>query len=174
MNFEKIEKREGGAEVYEEEFSWDNSLENIDGAQELVENKLKALGWPEDQADAFAFAVRETMMNAIVHGNLNVNRKDGEDDFIKRVRAAQQVEENAAKRVKAYFRFSKDDAMAQIKDEGDFIPPGEIVDPTTEDRLTKGSERGLPLIAMKVDNLEFFPGEVILHKQRKDNEDAIK
>ncbi len=38
----------------------------------------------------------------------------------------------------------------------------------------KGSERGLPLIAMKVDNLEFSPGEVILHKQRKDDEDAIE
>ena len=168
MNFEKKEQHE----VYEEEFSWDNSLENIDTAQALTEQKLKELGWPEDQAGTFGDAVRETMMNAIVHGNLNVNKNDGENDFGERIMAAQQLEENKAKKVQAYFRFTKDEATAQIKDEGDFVP-GEIVDPTTEKQILKGSERGLPLIMMKVDNLTFSPVEVILHKQRKDNEDAI-
>ena len=138
-----------------------------------MEDKLKELEWPEDQADAFVFAVREVMMNAIVHGNLNVNRKDGEKDFLDRIKAAQQVEENKQKQVKVYFRFTKDEATAQIKDEGNFVPD-EIVDPTTKDQLLSGSERGLPLIMMKVDNATFSPGEVILHKQRKDNEDELK
>jgi anti-sigma regulatory factor (Ser/Thr protein kinase) len=138
----------------------------------VTEEKLKELGWPEDQTEAFADAVRESMMNAIVHGNLNVNKNDGEHTFGERIKAAQEIDENKQKRVHAYFRFTKDEATAQIKDEGTFVP-GEIVDMTSEDQLSKGSERGLPLIMMKVDNLTFSPGEVILYKQRKDNEDAI-
>jgi anti-sigma regulatory factor (Ser/Thr protein kinase) len=167
----KFEGREQN-EVYEEEFSWDNSLENIDVAVSITEDKLKELGWPEDQRGAFADAVREAMMNAIVHGNLNINKSDGENDFTERIRAAQEIGENKMKQVRVFFRFTKDEATAQIKDEGTFVPD-KIVDMTAEGQLLKGSARGLPLIAMKVDNLAFSPGEVILHKQRKDNEDAI-
>jgi anti-sigma regulatory factor (Ser/Thr protein kinase) len=169
MNFEKREPNE----TFEQEFSWSNDLENLDEAQALAEEKLKELGWPDDQTEAFAFAVREVMMNAIVHGNLNINRKDGAEDFFDRIKAAQQAEENKSKQVKIYFRFTKDEATAQIKDEGDFVPD-KIVDPTTEERLLSGSERGLALVMMKVDNVAFSPGEVIIHKQRKDNEDAIE
>ncbi len=67
MNFEKGASPEVD-EIYEQEFSWDNSLENIDEAQELVENKLKELGWRRTRSAPSHLRVRETMMNAIVHG----------------------------------------------------------------------------------------------------------
>jgi anti-sigma regulatory factor (Ser/Thr protein kinase) len=167
-----FEKREGG-EAYEREFLWNNDLKNIDTAQALTEEKLKELGWPEEEADAFASGVREAMMNAIVHGNLNVSKRDGEDDFHERIKAAQEQEKNRAKHVKAYFRFSKDDATAQIKDEGNYLPPEDIGDPTDGERLLQGSGRGLYLIFNGADNVTFSEGEIVIYKQRKDRENPV-
>jgi anti-sigma regulatory factor (Ser/Thr protein kinase) len=168
MKFEHIENREG-AEIYEEEFSWENEPGKSDEAQTLADEKLKALGWPEGQAFAFSEAVHEAVDNAIVHGNLNVNRKDGSDDYPDRIKAAQEA--NKEKRVRMYFRFSKDDATAQIKDEGGYVPE-KLDDPTAGEHVLDGSGRGLYLIFSKVDDVNFAPGEIIIHKQRKDNEDA--
>jgi anti-sigma regulatory factor (Ser/Thr protein kinase) len=171
----KFEQRAAAAEhreAYEEECSWDNDLANIDKAQAIAEDELVALGWPEDQAHSFSLAVNEAVANAIVHGNLGVNKSDGESDFFERIKAAQGKEENRQKNIKLFFHLTKDEATVRIKDEGDFVP-GEIVDPTTEKQLLQGNARGLPLIAMKVDNLTFSPGEVVLHKQREADEDVI-
>jgi anti-sigma regulatory factor (Ser/Thr protein kinase) len=169
MKFEKIENREGG-EIYEEEFFWDNELGNSDRAQEMTEEKLLAFGWPEDQASAFSQAVHEAVDNAIVHGNLNVERNDGGSEYMERIKTAQEA--NKEKQIRIYFRFTKDEATAQIKDEGNFVPEN-IIDPTTHERLLNGSGRGSFIIDNGVDDLTFSPGEVILHKQRKDDEDAI-
>jgi anti-sigma regulatory factor (Ser/Thr protein kinase) len=168
MNFEKKE----GGEKYEESFSWENDIENADRAREIAEVKLTELGWPEDQRFAFSLAVDEAVANATLHGNLGVDKKDGEEGYMERITAAQQLEENKAKRVEIFFRFTPEEAFAQIKDAGNFVPEG-IVDPASEDRLLKGSGRGLPLIAMKVDGMQFSPGEIIFWKKRNDNEDAI-
>ena len=167
MNFERRESNE----VYEQEFSWENDLGNIDRAGAITKEELSKLGWPEDQADAFSLAVHEAVANAVLHGNLGVNMSDGEAGYRDRIKDAQ--EKNKEKRVKIYFRFSKEDATAQIKDEGDFVPEG-IIDPTTGERLLKGSGRGALIIESAVDNLTFSPGEIIIHKQRKENEDAIE
>ncbi|HEY5220567.1 MAG TPA: ATP-binding protein [Candidatus Paceibacterota bacterium] len=166
MNFERREQ-----ELYEEEFSWDNSLENSDRAQVLTEEKLKELGWPEDQAFAFSVAVKEAVDNAIVHGNLQLNRKDDAENYDKHITEAQEV--NKDKHVKVWLRFSKEDATVQIKDEGAYVPD-QLPDPTASEHLLEGSGRGLWMIFKNVDNVEFSPGEVILHKQRKDNEDELR
>ena len=167
MKFEHIEDHEG-AEVYEEEFSWENELGKGDEAQVLADEKLKALGWSEDQAFAFSEAVHEAVDNAIVHGNLNVNRKDGSDNYLDRIKTAQEA--NKEKRVRVHFQFSKNDAMAQIKDEGEYVPE-KLDDPTAGERVLDGSGRGLYLIFSKVDDVNFAPGEIVIHKQRKENED---
>jgi anti-sigma regulatory factor (Ser/Thr protein kinase) len=170
MKFETIKNRESG-EAYEEDFSWNNDLENSDRAQIAAEQKLLELGWPEDQASRFSQAVHEAMDNAIVHGNLGVEREDGEDlNYFGRIKSAQEA--NAKKQVKIHLQFTKEDATARIKDEGDFVPEG-IIDPTTQERLSKGSGRGSFIIENGVDDIIFSPGEITIHKRRNDNEDGI-
>jgi hypothetical protein len=161
---------EQSSEKYEESFSWENDIENGYRAKEMVEKKLTELGWPEGQAYAFSVAVDEAVANATLHGNLGVNKRDGEAGYEERIKAAQHLEENKAKRVEIFLRFTAEEAFAQIKDAGNFVPE-EIVDPTTGDRIEQAGGRGLPLIAMKVDGMQFSPGEIVFWKKRNDNED---
>lgn len=165
-------EQEQGGEKYEESFSWENDIENGYRAKEMVEKKLIELGWPEGQAYAFSVAVDEAVANATLHGNLGISQRDGKDTYEDRIKAAQQLEENKVKRVEIFLRLTSEEAFAQIKDAGNFVP-GEIVDPTTGERMEQAGGRGLPLIAMKVDGMQFSPGEIIFWKKRNDNEDTI-
>jgi hypothetical protein len=181
MSFEQIENFQESAVlneskekegIFEIDRSWENDPKNIDVAQRLAYEKLLEMGWDEDQAGEFSLAVAEAMANAILHGNLGVNRKDGPEDYIERIKEAQEKDENKEKRAEMYLCFTKDEATARIKDAGNYVPEA-MVDPTTGEYLLKGSERGLYLIGTKVDDLEFFPGEIIFKKRRKANVDGI-
>jgi anti-sigma regulatory factor (Ser/Thr protein kinase) len=172
MSFEHPEASQENHEAYEKSFSWDNDRAHIEEAQTLVEAELLKLGWPEDQAYGFSLAVNEAVSNAIVHGNLKVNKKDDPDTYFERLEQARALEENKAKHVEVAFQFTSDEAMAEIKDEGDFVP-NFTKDREMESNPLQGSGEGLNLIGIKVDDIEFSPGTVILRKYRKDNEDGI-
>lgn len=159
-------------EAYEEELSLESRRDSIDVVEGKVEKKLVEFGWPEDTVYKFSVAVHEALANAIIHGNLGLKMGDNEDGFPAAVAAAEELEENKSKRVKVYIRLSKDDATVQIKDEGTFVPDV-MMDPTSQEGLLKGSGRGFLMINMGIDNLQFFPGEIILHKQNKGDEDGI-
>jgi hypothetical protein len=169
MNMEHFENRER-AEAYEQNFVWDSDPKVSDEARMLAMRKLIDLGWSEEEASKFSDAVKEAMDNAIVHGNLSLKKEDGDGDYYERIKAAQ--EENKAKKVKVWFRLSGEDATVQVKDEGAYVP-NEIEDPTQADRLLKGSGRGMAMIFAGADNIEFAPGEIIIHKRRKGDEDRI-
>ncbi|HUC01616.1 MAG TPA: ATP-binding protein [Candidatus Paceibacterota bacterium] len=157
--------------TFEEDHFFDSTLESVNKAEDIVEKQLAAFGWPEDIAYRFCLSVREAMANAVIHGNLGLTMGKDEDGYSARIAEAQRSEENKAKRVKVYYHLTKDEATVHIKDEGNFIPTIKR-DPTTGEALLKGSGRGLFLIDKGIDNLQFFPGEIILHKQNRD-EDAI-
>lgn len=159
-------------EVYENEFSLESRRDAIGAIDKLIERELAERGWPEDAAYRFSLAVHEALANAIIHGNLGLKMEDDESGFPAAVAAAEESEENKSKRVKVHVRLSKDDARVQVKDEGAFVPDV-MVDPTSEEKLLKGSGRGFLIIDAGVDSLQFSPGEIILYKQNRGDEDRI-
>jgi anti-sigma regulatory factor (Ser/Thr protein kinase) len=170
-NNEAIKKKE----TFEEAFSWESTTATVDRATLLSEEKLRALGWPEDDVASFSLAVNEAVANAVVHGNLKVNKKEGDAEFYERIKAAEEKEENKEKKVQVVFKFTKDTAVADIKDEGNFVPDEEkLANPLGPQGLLHGSGRGIGLIGMKVDNVEFFPGRIVLTKYRDDDKDGIE
>ena len=48
---------------------FDSSLESVDAAEELVIEIAKSIGFDEDGVHELGMAVREAMVNAVVHGN---------------------------------------------------------------------------------------------------------
>lgn len=158
-------------EIYEEDLSLESKLESIDTVDGKVEGELNERGWPEDIAYKFSMAVHEAMANAVVHGNLGLAMEKDEDGFSAAITAAEGLEENKIKRVKVHIRISNEDATVQIKDEGTFVPDV-IKDPSSQEQLLKGSGRGFLMIRDGIDNLQFSPGEIVLHKQNRD-EDKI-
>ena len=53
-----------------------SSLESVDEAEELVLGVAQEAGFPEDELHQIGMAVRETVVNAVVHGNrYNAHKK---------------------------------------------------------------------------------------------------
>ncbi len=46
-----------------------SNLESVDEAEELVLDIAKEAGFPEDELHQISMAVREIVVNAVVHGN---------------------------------------------------------------------------------------------------------
>ena len=107
----------------------DSTLESVDNAEELAVGVAKRAGFEEEDLMRIAMAVRESMVNAVVHGNrYNANKK---------VRFA--VVNNLE-------RFT-----VRIADEGEGFEYQEVPDPLAPENLMRTSGRGLFLIRSFMD-----------------------
>jgi serine/threonine-protein kinase RsbW len=126
-----------------------SALESVDRAEELALRKAESLGLDEDELVHFGMAVRECMVNAVVHGN----------------RYSQE------KKVHVDIQRSPDRIVVTIRDEGSGFDPDSLPDPLAPENLMRQSGRGLLLSRTFVDelNVNSRPGsgtEVRLVKNR--------
>jgi serine/threonine-protein kinase RsbW len=114
----------------------DSTLDSVDTAETLVLKLARELGFPEDDLHDLGMAVREAMVNAVVHGNrYNLNKK---------------VHLSVAKEA--------DRLSVRIVDEGEGFERSGLPDPLADENLLRQSGRGLLLIQAFVD--EFHMGSV--------------
>jgi len=110
----------------------DSTLESVDSAEELAVGAAKRAGFDEDDLMRIGMAVRESMVNAVVHGNrYNANKK---------VRLSV---------VKNPERFT-----VRIVDEGDGFAYDHIPDPLAPENLMRTSGRGIFLIRSFMDEFQ--------------------
>jgi serine/threonine-protein kinase RsbW len=109
--------------------SMESTLESVDSAEEVVLGAAQAAGFGDDDLLKIGMAVRESMVNAVVHGNrYNANKKVG-----------LAVERNS-------HRFT-----VKISDEGDGFEVEKLPDPLAPENLLCTSGRGIFLIRSFVD-----------------------
>src|SRR5436309_14870513 len=102
----------------------DSTLESVDSAEELALGVAQRAGVDEDDLMKIGMAVRESMVNAVVHGNrYNANKK---------VRFAVATEPERFK--------------IQIADEGEGFDFETVPDPLAPENLLKTSGRGIFLM----------------------------
>lgn len=114
-----------------------SSLDSVDTAESTAVAAAERAGLPEEDVFRFGYAVREAMVNAVVHGNrYNANKTVG-------------------------FRISESDACIEvlIRDQGDGFNTECLADPLAEENLLCQSGRGLTLIRAFVDELRVMPAE---------------
>ena len=100
------------------------------------------LGIAEEDLDGFGMAVREAMVNAVVHGNrYNTNKK-----------------------VRLRVLDTPDGVKVEITDEGDGFEPDDVPDPLKEENLLQQSGRGLLLIQAFVDEFSVVAREAARHE----------
>ena len=110
----------------------DSTLESVDSAEELATGMAERAGFDEDDLLKIGMAVRESMVNAVVHGNrYNAN---------KRVRFAVSHEQG---------RFT-----IRISDEGEGFEISDLPDPLAPENLMRTSGRGIFLIRSFMDEFE--------------------
>lgn len=114
----------GGAER-----ALESTLESVDAAEDLVLQIAQEAGFEEDHLHQIGMAVREAMVNAVVHGNRY----------------------NLKKKVHLKIDVQDDRLTVSIVDEGEGYEPKELPDPLAEENLLRQSGRGLLLIQAFVD-----------------------
>jgi len=107
----------------------------IDLVHSAAEKMAEVAGFDGDEALNMGLAVREAVINAIVHGN-------GQDPALE---------------VDITMTANSDSLIATIRDHGSGFDPNQTPDPTQDPNLLMTSGRGLLLIRAFVDDVEFSP-----------------
>lgn len=110
----------------------ESSLDSVDTAEETTLRFAREAGVDEDELHSLGMAVRESMVNAVVHGNrYNANKK-------------------------VHFSLSSDQerVVVRIGDEGEGFDPANLPDPLAEENLLRQSGRGILLIRAFVDEFD--------------------
>jgi serine/threonine-protein kinase RsbW len=110
----------------------ESALESVDSAEQLVLAEAQALGLDEDDLYRVGIAIRECMVNAVVHGNRYNSRKKV---HLKVVRTADRL-------------------TIVIGDEGDGFDPNAVPDPLAGENLLRGSGRGVMLMQSFMDEFQ--------------------
>ena len=111
----------------------ESTLESVNKAEEMADQVAAQVGFDEDVRGGIAMAVREAMINAVLHGNAY----------------------DPAKRVNLSFEQNNRELIIIIGDQGRGLEPDEIPDPLAPENLMKQSGRGIFLIRAFMDEVRF-------------------
>lgn len=124
-------------EIQEVDTLLDSTLDSVDTAEMAVLKVAEEIGFEEDDLHAIGMAVRESMVNAVVHGNRY----------------------SARKKVHLRVLKSSDHLTILIGDEGEGFDLSQLPDPLAEENLLRQSGRGLLLIQAFVDEFDLHRRE---------------
>ena len=110
----------------------ESTLESVDNAEELAVAVAQRAGFDEDDLMRIGMAVRESLVNAVVHGNRY----------------------NANKKVRFSVINSAERFTIRIADEGEGFEYQEVPDPLAPENLMRTSGRGLFLIRSFMDEFQ--------------------
>lgn len=114
-------------------------------------------GWSEKDRWQFAMAMDEALVNAMHHGNLEVDSElrnsENERDYYDTVRDRQQKSPFCHRRVRVEAEFSDDHICVQVSDDGSGFDCNCLADPTADENLHNVSGRGLFLIRSFMDSV---------------------
>jgi CheY-like chemotaxis protein len=121
-----------------------------------------------------AVALQEALMNAIEHGNLEVDselREEAGAAYDKLVRSRREEAPFSDRRVHVSVRETRSEAVYTIRDEGRGFDPSTLRDPTDPANLEHISGRGLLLIRTFMDDVSHDHGgrEITMVKRRQSN-----
>lgn len=110
----------------------DSTLESVDSAESLVLEVAEKAGFAEEDLHKIGMAVRESMVNAVVHGN----------------------QYSAHKKVHVSVSKGPDRLTVTIADQGKGFDLGTVPNPLSDDNLLRHSGRGIFLIRAFMDELQ--------------------
>lgn len=132
-----------------------SSLASVDQAERAAEQYAERIGFDEDTRGNIAMAVREAVVNAILHGNAY----------------------DMNKQVTVLFEATKEDLLVKVADQGLGLDPETIPDPLAPENILRGSGRGIFLIRAFMDEVNFrqlHPGtELTLIKHRTSGQPEV-
>ena len=119
------------------ELRLESKIDSVDAAELIVMGLAREAGYAEDKIGQLGLAVRESMVNAVSHGN------------------GYSQDKTIHFRVEA----SSEALTVGIRDEGEGFDPEQAPDPTAPENLLKTSGRGLLLMGALVDEFSLERAE---------------
>jgi serine/threonine-protein kinase RsbW len=116
-------------------YTLDSTLETVDSAEQTATRIAAESGFGEDEVMQISMAVREVVVNAVLHGNAY----------------------DPGKKVSLDFETTESDLVITIRDQGKGLDLKKIPDPLSPDNLLKTSGRGIFLIRSFMDEVEIRP-----------------
>ncbi len=111
-------------------------VEWIDPMQSLAEEVFALVGFDEEEAYWPILAVREAVMNAVLHGN----------------------EQDPGRKVRVEYRLEGEQLEVRVSDQGSGFDPGDLTDPLSAENLLAEGGRGVYLMRQFMDEVRFsFP-----------------
>jgi serine/threonine-protein kinase RsbW len=110
----------------------DSTLGSVDSAEELAVGVAQRAGFDEDDLMKIGMAVRESMVNAVAHGNRY----------------------NANKKVRFSVASNRERFTVRIADEGDGFDFSHLPDPLSQENLMRASGRGIFLVRSFMDEFQ--------------------
>jgi serine/threonine-protein kinase RsbW len=129
-----MSSRESG-NVEKTHITLDSTLESVDKAEAIAMEEARKLGFDEDEQQQIGMAVRECVVNAVVHGNRYSKNKKVHLDTER----------------------SKDRLVFTIGDEGQGFDVNSVPDPLAPENLLNQSGRGIMLIRAFMDEFDLHP-----------------
>jgi len=114
-------------------YRMESTLESVNKAEDMADQFAAQAGMEEDTRGGFSMAVREGIINAVLHGNAY----------------------DSAKRVNLSFEQNGPELIVTISDEGEGFIPDEVPDPLAPENLLKTSGRGIFLMRAFMDEVRF-------------------
>ncbi|MCX7603018.1 MAG: ATP-binding protein [Bryobacteraceae bacterium] len=109
----------------------ESTLASVDASEEAAKSVAERLGYDEEETYHIGYAVREAVVNAVVHGNLY----------------------SANKRVRLRMERSGGSLEVIVEDEGQGFEESQQADPLARENLLSQSGRGLLIIRAFMDEL---------------------
>lgn len=128
---------EGSTSSNRREYSLASILHNVDAAERLVRMLCERAGFTAQQCEEIGLAVRETVANAVLHGN--------ESDPSKRVILTTEVKDYGVE--------------VSVRDQGKGFDPNSVPDPLDPQNLLKESGRGMLMIRTLMDEVSIERSE---------------
>jgi serine/threonine-protein kinase RsbW len=111
----------------------DSTLDSVDRGEAVAEQQAARAGIGEDDRFHVSMAVREALVNAVMHGNAY----------------------DPEKKVKLSFENDGTSLVIRVADEGEGIDPDKLPDPLDPANILRGSGRGIFLIRSFMDDVQF-------------------
>ncbi|HEX3229460.1 MAG TPA: ATP-binding protein, partial [Pyrinomonadaceae bacterium] len=108
-------------------------IEAVADAAAAVTDFIRNCGVSEELSFGIEMAVRESVTNAMVHGN----------------------QEDESKSVEVIFNCHDDELEIEVRDQGEGFDPASVPDPTNAENLLKTSGRGIFLMRTFMDEIEW-------------------
>ncbi len=112
-----------------------SAIEALEVVQVVAEHLVRRLGIDEESVHWTVMAVRETVINAITHGNGSDPKKLVFVDF------AASPEENPT------------DLIVRVRDQGNGFDPSQLGDPLAPENIMRASGRGIFLVRQFMDDV---------------------